>query len=105
VLHLNVDPSTETIKVESDTRLTFNQFPDLAPAWSLTGEEIVFHTARPSPTGTPTQQQNNQIWVIKADGSEERALTGTSAPPHALLGQNFFPKWGRIADVQGPVPE
>jgi TolB protein len=100
VLHLNV--STETIEVVGSDRLTTNLFPDLAPAWSLTGEAIVFQTARPSPTGDPPQQTNNQIWVIPANGcptSEpcEKALTGTdkSAPPRALLGQNFFPKWGR----------
>jgi hypothetical protein len=112
VLYLSVDSSTETITVGSDTRLTFNNFPDLAPAWSSTGEEILFHTARPSPTGTPSQQTNNQIWVIPAKGCPtpepcEKALTGTdlSAPPGALLGQNFFPKWGRIAVGQDPAPE
>jgi Tol biopolymer transport system component len=76
VLGLSVAPffETETITVETETRLTDNVFPDLSPAFSRpTGEEILFQTTRPPVTG-------NQIFVMNADGSNQRALTGLSAP-------------------------
>lgn len=100
VLGLSVAPffETETITVETETRLTDNAVADLSPAWSRpTGEEILFHSPRPPP---------NQIFVMNADGSNQRALTGLSAPPGALLtGSSLFPKWGRIKVGGDPAPQ
>jgi len=89
-------------RVTSETRLTENTFPDLTTAWSPTGEKIVFHTTRPPPPPGFTRNFP-QIFVMNAaDGSNQHALTGTSAPPGALLGQNLFPKWGRIEVGRDP---
>jgi Tol biopolymer transport system component len=106
VLGLSVDPLTETITVETETRLTNNVFPDLSPGFSRpTGEEILFHTTRPPPTGIPLRNVP-QIFVMNADGSNQRALTGLLAPPGALqTGQSLFPKWGRIAVGRDPAPQ
>jgi hypothetical protein len=103
VLHLSVDPLTETITVVTDIQLTNNSVPDLSAAW-FTEEKILFHRG----------PLINQIYVINANGQmcvpgacSEKALTGPSAPPPAALltGQSLFPKWGRIAVGQDPAPE
>jgi Tol biopolymer transport system component len=108
VLGLSVAPffETETITVETETRLTDNLVADLSPAWSRpTGEEILFHTPRPPATGIPPRPVN-QIFVMNADGSNQRALTGVLAPPGALLtGSSLFPKWGRVKVGQDLAPK
>ena len=91
VLDLNPDMLT----VLAEHRLTFNTFFDGGPSWSPTGDEIVFQTNRPF-AGTATGQQ---VWVMDANGSNQRPLTGPAALPAlpgALQGVNFFPNWGQV---------
>jgi TolB protein len=50
--------------------LTHNAAIDLSPAWSPDGRRIAFASSRGVPNGAPF------IWVMNADGSHPRRLTG-----------------------------
>ena len=66
-------------------RLTDNTLGDLTPSWSPDGKQIVFHRR----VGWRGQFQ---LFMINADGTGERQLTG---PP----GLSVFLRWG---EVRGP---
>ena len=99
---LHFDPTEDPPRV-TENQLTDNTLGHLSPAWSPSGEKIVF--ARNSPV--------DQIFVINANGTNQQCADGTNtqecpltgpapAPAGALLGQNGGAKWGRIAVGRDP---
>ena len=66
------DGNTEIYTMDSDgtnqTRLTFNEVSDAAPAWSPNGQQIVFRSYRDG-------ERNAEIYVMDADGKNQRRLT------------------------------
>jgi Tol biopolymer transport system component len=98
---MDVDP--ETLAVLGEHRLTDNAYVDSGPSWSPTGNEIVFQTVRPASEGGALLGQ--QVWVMDADGSNQRPLTGPAAPEGALQGVNLFPNWGKVAVGQAHAKE
>ena len=75
------DGQTEIYTMDSDganqTRLTFNEASDAAPAWSPNGEQIVFRSY---------QDGNAEVYVMDADGKNPRNLTRQPA-------SDTFPDW------------
>jgi Tol biopolymer transport system component len=62
-----------------EQRLTHNDFDDVCPAWSPDGTQIVFISDRNDPA--PVQcfpECNYDIYIMNADGSDQRRLTNTS---------------------------
>ena len=70
----NRDGNYEIYTMDSDgsnqTRLTFNEAPDVWPAWSPNGQQIVFQSNR---------NGNAEIYVMDADGQNQRRLTNHPA--------------------------
>ena len=70
VFYSKRDGNYEIYTMNSDgsnqTRLTFNETSDSAPAWSPNGGQIVFHT---------TRDGNREVYVMDADGINRRNLT------------------------------
>ena len=62
---------------DNQTRLTFNEVSDAAPAWSPNGQQIVFHSDRDG---------NREVYVMDADGKNQRNLTRHPA-------SDTFPDW------------
>jgi len=65
------------------TNLTKRQGPDFAPAWSPNGKQIAFlANSRCLRTGRCTAHEQWEVWVMNADGSDQRRLTkgGFGAP-------------------------
>ena len=75
------DGQPEIYTMDSDgsnqTRLTFNEVSDAAPAWSPNGQQIVFRSYRDG---------NAEIYVMDADGGNQRNLTRHPA-------FDAFPDW------------
>ena len=75
------DGNTEIYTMDSDggnqTRLTFNDVPDAAPAWSPNGQQIVSDSDRDG---------NAEVYVMDADGQNQRNLTRHPA-------SDTFPDW------------
>ena len=75
------DGNTEIYTMDSDggnqTRLTFNDVPDAAPAWSPNGQQIVSYSDRDG---------NAEVYVMDADGQNQRNLTRHPA-------SDTFPDW------------
>jgi TolB protein len=65
------------------TQLTFNTLNDASPKFSPDGQKIVWNHAAGGGAG-------NRIWVMNADGSDQKAIT---APP---AGTDLFPAWGFV---------
>ena len=61
----------------NQTRLTFNQAGDFAPAWSPNGRQIVFASFRHDEhlADIDLDEHNAEIYVMDADGSNQRQLT------------------------------
>lgn len=89
---MDLDPVT--LAVLGEHRLTVNPYTDLTASWSPDGSEMMFQTNRPAQEGGALLGQ--QIWVMDADGSNQRPLTGPAAPEGALQGTNLFPNWGVV---------
>ena len=70
VFYSKRDGNTEICTMDPDganqTRLTFNEAGDAAPAWSPNGQQIVFDSNRDG---------NWEVYVMDADGSNQRRLT------------------------------
>ena len=64
-------------------RLTVSPTEDAHPSWSPDGRQIAFQRR---------VFGHNQIFVMKADGTEQRRLTDLSP-----VAANGFPDWGRVA--------
>ena len=75
------DGQPEIYTMDSDgsnqTRLTFNEVSDAAPAWSPNGQQIVFHSNRAG---------NAEIYIMDAEGQNPRNLTRHPA-------SDAFPDW------------
>ena len=65
-----------TFSVTSDVQLTENPVFDLAPAWSPDGSKIAFH--RYDPNLFPHGNDNSDLYVMNADGSNQVNLTSTT---------------------------
>jgi Tol biopolymer transport system component len=69
---------------------------DFWPSWSPDGREIAFATLRHRDRSTSSAAENSEIYVMDADGSDQRRLTLNDA-------RDAFPAWssrgGRIAFV------
>jgi Tol biopolymer transport system component len=59
-------------------QLTNNQSSDAFPTWSPDGTRIAFESDR---------EGDNDIWIMNADGSNPRNVTG------AIAGNEYFPTW------------
>ena len=73
----------------NQTRLTFNEAEDFAPAWSPNGQQIVFDSERDG---------NWEIYVMDADGSNQRNLT---RHPAFDVDPDWHPDGDRIAFMRG----
>ena len=62
--------------------------PDANPAWSPKGDRIAFESNRHTPPGDPA---NAEIYVMNADGSDQRRLTFSA-------GQDTKPTWSPTGD-------
>ena len=73
------------------------QFGDnLRCDWSPKGNEIAFATNRDDPPGTLPINRNDEIYVMNADGSDVRRLTGTTKKP--VAGADVNPAWSPKGD-------
>ncbi|MEA2273295.1 MAG: large repetitive protein [Solirubrobacteraceae bacterium] len=91
VVRSDRDGDTEIYVMNTDgtnlVQLTFNDIFDSAPAWSPDGTQIAFERSlATSQDGiTPNREGNgpgyatDEIWVMNADGSNQRQLTNNSA--------------------------
>ena len=82
------DGNSEIYKMDSDgsnqTRLTFNAASDNAPSWSPNRQQIAFHSSRHDDNDPHTAEENAEIYVMDADGGNQRRLThypGLDAAP------------------------
>ena len=77
--HSKRDGNHEIYTMDSDgsdqTRLTFNESKDVAPVWSPNGRQIAFHSSRHDDNDPHTAEENMEIYVMDADGSNQRRLT------------------------------
>lgn len=64
--------------------------------WSPKSNAIVFATNRDDPPGTTTINRNDEIYVMNADGSDVRRLTGTTEQP--VPGADVNPAWSPKGD-------
>ena len=94
------DPEIWAIGVDGTglRQITHNTVPDTAPAWSPTGNRIAF-------------ERGQDIWTMKADGSDEINLTPNSpagCSPNCYQGPDSEPSWhpngSKIAYVHGYTP-
>ncbi len=73
------DGNSEIYTMHSDgsgqTRLTFNATRDNAPSWSPNGRQIAFHSSRHDDNDPHTAEENTEIYVMDADGGNQRRLT------------------------------
>lgn len=81
VFYSHRDGNWEIYTMNSDgsnqTRLTFNEAADSAPAWSPNGRQIAFDSNRDG---------NDEVYVMDADGKNQRRLTHHS-------GVDGYPYW------------
>ena len=73
------DGNSEIYTMDADgsrqTRLTFNAARDNAPSWSPNGRLIAFHSSRHDDNDPHTDEENTEIYVMDADGGNQRRLT------------------------------
>jgi TolB protein len=68
----------------NQVNISNNQYEDFSPAWSPDGKYVVFCSSRDSTGGV--QNINNEIYRMKADGSDQVRLTNNPA-------KDVFPSW------------
>jgi TolB protein len=104
------DGNTEIYTMNPDgsnqRRLTSNQFGDDSPAWSPDGSQIAFLSDREDPqTGKCFPNCFTQVYVMNADGSNERKLVSTD---FAALHPDWHPDGTKLSfdsesNLQGNV--
>ena len=85
VFRMNADGSEQTNLTPKDPGDPPTSWCSRAPAWSANGRRIFFMSSRPSTGG------QNQIFVMKSDGTDVRQLTdsGTNGSPRARQRSNM----------------
>lgn len=75
-------------------RLTNNPARDVYPSWSVDGNSILFSSLR----GDPVKGLNWQLYVMSADGTHLKSLTGDFATSHSYA--RYSPDGTRVADAE-----
>lgn len=94
VLHHGGNSEIYTIRVDGSnlTRLTRNKVWDQSPNWSPDGTKIVF--CRYSRSLKDAECHNADVWVMNADGTDQRRLThDTVKPSWAPYANEDDPAW------------
>jgi len=83
------DPTFQIFTMNADgsnvRQLTDDEFSSSDPAWSPDGQQIAFATAREAPVGS------NTLWVMDADGSNQRPLVFHPETGRPMFGNH--PAW------------
>jgi Tol biopolymer transport system component len=94
IYKMNADGSGETRLTANPTAPSFNGIFDFAPDWSPDGKQIVFQSNRTMNSGL---FRNDEIYVMNADGSDQRNLTNT-----VIFEMDRDPDWQPL-DTTPPV--